>query len=247
MLNKLSLLQQSIRTGSVKMVDLSHKVSKSSPSWTGECGFFKKEILKYGEDVFCVQELTISTGIGTHIDSPAHMFQGSNDVSSIELSSLVTSICIVDIRDKVVTDSRYKMTIEDVENYEKTFGLIPEGALLVALTGWGQYWYHQKLYRNVDENGVMCFPGITEDVAKKYINRLNGVGIDTLSPDGGDTNFGFPVHEVVLGGKKWILENLHNLDKMPPKGGLIIALPLNFEGCTESPLRAIGLYEESVS
>lgn len=242
--NILHLFQNSIDGGSIKIVDLSHKVSKSSPTWTGGCGFSKKEVLKYGNDLFCVQDIKLSAAIGTHMDSPAHLFEGSNDVSSIDISSFFTPICIVDIRDKVRKDSKYKMTVEDVESYEKTFGILPPNSLLVALTGWSKYWHDTKLYRNVDQKGVMCFPGITEDVVKKYIVKLNGIGIDTLSPDGGDMSYGFPVHEKVLGSKKWILENLNNLEKMPAKGGIAISLPMNFEGCTESPSRVIGLYEE---
>lgn len=238
----LETVRSSLASGSVKIVDLSHKVNKFSPTWEGGCGFLKKDMLKYGSDLFCVQSLNLFAGIGTHMDSPAHLFEDSNDISSIDISTFFTQICIIDIRNKVKKD---KMTLEDVENYEQTFGTIPNGSLLVALTGWSQYWSNPTLYRNVDDKGVMSFPGITKNVVEKYITKLNGLGIDTLSPDGGDMSLGFPVHEIVLGRNKWILENLNNLEKMPPKGGVAVSLPLNFEGCTESPVRVIGLYEEN--
>ena len=68
------------------------------------------------------------------MDSPAHLFEGFNDVSSIDISSFFTPICIFDIRDKIRKDSKYKMTLEDLESYEKTFNILPSNSLLVALS-----------------------------------------------------------------------------------------------------------------
>ncbi len=69
--------------------------------------------------------------------------------------------------------------------------------------------------------------------------NVAGIGIDTLSPDG--TNEGFPVHERILGAKKYIIENAANLGRMPPQGAFAIAFPLKMENATESAIRLAGL------
>jgi len=43
---------------------------------------------------------------------------------------------------------------------------------------------------------------------------------------------------------KYILENLTNLDQLPPNGASLIALPLKIEGGAESPIRAVGVVSQ---
>lgn len=234
---------EAISTSRLKLIDLTHKVNERSPTWEGGCGFHKQNLSNYGEDLFRVQQLSILNGIGTHMDAPSHLFSGAPNISDIHFNTLVTPICIVDIREKVAANPIYKLSLEDVMAYENQFGSIPEGSLLVAMTGWSKHWQDAAKYRNLNKDGAMQFPSISPEVAKTYVERLNGIGIDTLSPDGGDISYGFPVHEIMLGRHKWILENLNNLDKMPPYGGVAINLPLNLEGCTESPVRVVGIYD----
>ncbi len=38
-----------------------------------------------------------------------------------------------------------------------------------------------------------------------------------------------------------LLENLANLDQLPPRGALVVALPMKIEGGSGGPLRAIAL------
>jgi kynurenine formamidase len=66
-----------------------------------------------------------------------------------------------------------------------------------------------------------------------------GIGIDTLSPDG--SNDGFPVHEKILGAKKYILENLANLDKIPSRGAFALVFPMKVRDGTESAARVAAL------
>lgn len=66
-----------------------------------------------------------------------------------------------------------------------------------------------------------------------------GLGIDTLSPDTRDS--GFPVHQLVLGAGKYIIENIANAKKLPTTGCCIIALPIKIQHGTESPIRLVGI------
>ena len=66
-------------------------------------------------------------------------------------------------------------------------------------------------------------------------------GIDTLSPDRPEDSF--KVHQIFLGAGKILIENVANLDSMPPVGGFIMALPIKIKDGTEAPVRLIGLIE----
>jgi kynurenine formamidase len=49
------------------------------------------------------------------------------------------------------------------------------------------------------------------------------------------------VHRVAAEANVPGLENLANLDQLPPRGALVIALPMKIEGGSGGPLRAIAV------
>ena len=128
--------------------------------------------------------------------------------------------------------------------FEKIHGKIPEGSLVLAHTGWDQFWNSPDQYRNVDALGRMHFPGFSEKAACFLLERkIVGLGMDTLSPDGSDNGKGaaFAVHKKILGAKKYIIENVANLEQMDPVGSFALALPPRSCGATESTIRLVGV------
>lgn len=51
---------------------------------------------------------------------------------------------------------------------------------------------------------------------------------------------GFPVHKIILGADKYIIENIANLEKMPAIGAYVLTLPIKGSGLTEAPVRMVG-------
>ena len=70
--------------------------------------------------------------------------------------------------------------------------------------------------------------------------RAAALGIDTASIDYGRST-DFMVHRVAAAQNVPGLENLTNLDRLPPTGATIVALPMKIEGGSGGPLRAIAL------
>jgi kynurenine formamidase len=66
------------------------------------------------------------------------------------------------------------------------------------------------------------------------------VGIDTPSIDHGPSR-DFIVHQILNGADLYGLENVANLDKLPPNGATLIALPMKIRGGTGGPVRIIAL------
>lgn len=222
-------------------IDLSHTIDENIPTWTGDCGYACHNVTDYGGDLFRTQEVKLFTSSGTHMDAPSHLFKGRRDTAAFEINELFAPAVVIDIREKVALDEEYALSPEDIEIYEARYGAIPEDSLLIALTGWDKRWRDKESYRNLDAKGVMRFPRISIEALRAVKVPLRGVAIDTLSPDGGDVSLGFPVHEFILGQGGFILENLANLEALPPNRAYILALPVKLAGATEAPVRAVGL------
>ncbi len=95
----------------------------------------------------------------------------------------------------------------------------------------GKKWNDYDKYKNADENNKLHFPGYSEDAAIYLIEKRNikGIGIDTLSADYGISS-DFIVHHIINGEGKYILENMANLDKLPPNGATLVIAPIKIEG-----------------
>src|SRR5207249_3878065 len=132
--------------------------------------------------------------------------------------------------------------VEDVEKWERAHGRIPDGSVVLLHTGWGRHWTNFERYKNQDVRGKMHFPGYSAEAAKFLVFSRNarGLGIDTLSMDYG-LSTDFAVHHVVNGAGRYGLENVANLEKLPPRGfGLIIA-PIKVETGTGGPTRVFAV------
>ena len=226
-----------------KAIDLTHIISPTTPSWEGDCGFQHQVILDYGDCTtpvkFKVQKINMYAGLGTHIDAPAHCFPGGKTVDQLELNELIAPCIVIDVSKQA--HESWQLSPEDIRQFECEHGQIGAESFVMIRTGWDQYWNEPDKYRN-----HLQFPSVSRDAADLLLERkIVGLGIDTLSPDTPDS--GYPVHETILGAGKYLVENVGNLSKMPPKGGFSLALPIQIKDGTEAPIRLIGLINTSIS
>lgn len=220
-----------------ELIDLTHTLSENTPSWDGGCGFKHEIALDYHqcdpETRFRVQHVGLHAGIGTHIDAPSHCIPGARTVEQLKLDNLLAPLIVIDVAHKA-TES-YQISTQDIISFEHQYGPISEQSFVAFNTGWGRHWENPVKYRN-----NYFFPSIAPSVANFLISRnIKGIGIDTLSPD--IPSSGFPVHQIILGADKYIVENIAHLDKLPPVGSYILILPLKGKGLTESPVRVVAL------
>lgn len=230
----------------MRLIDLTHLILSNIPTWSSSCGFYIDQVCDYGDckktkTKFRVQKFKMKAGIGTHMDAPKHCIESGLDISLIPVEKLYAPCCVIDVSKKAHED--YFISKEDIEAYEKENGKIPEGAFVAGYTGWSKHWLNPSKYRSPDSKGKVHCPGFSEEAAQLLLDRqIVGIGIDSLSPDG--SNDDFPVHQLILGAGKYIIENLTNLQEMPQKGANILLAPLKIKDGTESPIRAIGLIEK---
>ena len=65
--------------------------------------------------------------------------------------------------------------------------------------------------------------------------------MDTLSTDPGNSTT-FPAHEVLGRSDRWGLENLTNLDRLPPRGATAFVGLVPWEEGSGGPARVVGVW-----
>ena len=121
----------------------------------------------------------------------------------------------------------------------------PPGAVVLMLTGWGQGWPDKSRYLGSvtpSDPKTLHFPGFSREAAEFLVKErhIDGVGIDTPSIDYGPSQ-DFIVHQIINGANCYGLENVANLEKIPPKGAILMALPIKIKGGTGGPVRIIAI------
>lgn len=220
-----------------KIIDLTHKVHPDIPTWDLTCGYYIKTMRDYrhcpGEFKFRSQALDIRASAGTHIDSPAHCFEGARDVSALKIEELMCPCVVINVAAKA--HAKYKISVADIENFEKEYGIIKAGTFVLFYTGWSLWWEDPNKYHN-----NLTFPSVSAEAAQLLLTRnIAGIGIDTLSPDCDEK--GSFVHAIILGADKYIVENIAHAHQLPPIGSYIFIMPLNVQGAAESPVRLVGI------
>lgn len=224
-----------------KLIDLTHTLDSNIPTWNGGCGFKHEVHVDYsdcqGEDKFQVMKIKTHAGIGTHMDAPSHCIPGGRCIHDFDVNDLCMPGVVIDISDKC--HERYSLTTKDIADFESKYNSIDKGACVIVKTGWAKFWSNPEKYRN---NHV--FPSISLEAAEIMLERgVSALGIDTLSPDRPED--GFKVHHAFLSKEKILIENVTNLDSMPPIGNFVMILPIKIKDGTEAPVRIIGLIEKS--
>lgn len=231
-----------IATGQTTVVDLTYAINDHSPAWPGDDHPFSAKVVATPQkDGYFARTFCTAEHYGTHMDAPAHFPPGTTTLDQIPPTRMFGPAVVIDVRKEVAKDKDYRLTPERVAQWETAHGKIPAGAIVFLRTGWGTRWPNQALYRDMDDAGVMHFPGYSVAAAKALIARgVNAVGIDTLSIDYGPSK-DFEVHRVTLPAGLFQLENVANLSMLPATGAFVVAAPIKLEGGSGGPVRIFAL------
>ncbi len=196
----------------------------------------------YGANNFCTAEHG-----GTHLDAPIHFSEGKHTTEQIPLARLIGPAVVVDVSEAAASDPDYLIGVDDLEAWESTHGHIPDESILLLKTGWGERWPDRETYLGTSLTGEeavpeLHFPGIDPDAARWLVENRNidAIGIDTASIDYGQSSL-FETHRILLGENLPAFENVASLDRLPPTGAYIIALPVKIGRGTGGPLRMVGV------
>jgi kynurenine formamidase len=235
------------------IVDLSHPYDAQTIFWPTESGFvLEKEHDGPTEKGYYYRSNRFSSPEhgGTHIDAPAHFAKDGDTVDAIPLDRLVGRAVMVDVSRKCLANRDYRITIDDFRDWEKAHREIPAHTIVLLRTGFARYWPDRKRYLGTDEHGAAAvaelhFPGLDPAAAAWLVSerKIKAVGLDTASIDYGQST-GFESHVELMTHGVPAMENLANLDRLPPTGITVVALPMKIAGGSGAPLRAIAIVEQ---
>lgn len=240
--------QNSLQIG--KIIDLSYDFSDETVYWVTAKTFEKEKV---AEGVtpkgyyYSAYNYSAAEHGGTHIDSPVHFAEGRQTVDQIPLEKLIGNAVKIDVSTKGSTNKDYLVSVEDITNWEKVNGQIPDESIVLLQTGFGQFYPDKLKYLGTDKRGDdavkdLHFPGLAPEAAEWLVKnrKIKAVGIDTASIDYGQST-DFKTHVALMTQNVPAFENVANLDKLPAKNFQIIALPMKIKAGSGAPLRIIAI------
>ena len=225
-----------------RIVDLTHTAGENSPVYETSQKFTAHVVATTAKEGYFARDIAMPEHFSTHIDAPAHFAPGRWTVDQIPADRLLAPLQIIDVSPQAKKDPDYQLSADDIANWEKQNGQIPENSVIILRTGWSEKWDSQKQYRNPDGQDVMHFPGYSLDAAKFLVEsrRAIGLGIDTLSVDNGPSK-DFPVHHYTATKSVYHLENVADVWRVPATGALVLVAPAKIEGGSGGPVRILAL------
>ena len=231
------------------LVDLTHSYNDETIYWPTAPTTFTRTRDAWGETPggyfyssfsFCTPEHG-----GTHLDAPLHFAANARSAADIPLEQLVAPAIVIDIQPQTSRDRNYRLTAADVEAFERAYGRIAPGTIVLVRTGWSRLWPDRREYLGDDRKGTearLSFPGIGESAARLLVEerRVAVLGIDTASIDYGPST-DFMAHRIGAARGVPNLENLTSLDELPARGAIVLALPMKIEGGSGGPVRVVAL------
>lgn len=171
-------------------------------------------------------------------------------LEQIPLDHLVGPGIRIDLSAKCAKDRDYRISLQDLEQWEAQHGKIAEGMIVLLDTGFARFWPSRKDYLGTELRGpegvsALHFPGLHPEAAAWLVRerRIKAVGIDTASIDYGQSTK-FEAHVALLSRNVPVFENLAGLRDLPDRGFEVIALPMKIAGGSGGPLRVIAVVPE---
>lgn len=181
------------------------------------------------DDGINVQQYSLNTHLGTHLDAPRHFVPGGQTIDDISLDRVSGSGVILD----VTKESPEAVTVSDVEAAP---GEVREDDIVVLSTGWEEK-YGTPEYEP--------HPWMTPELAEWFVETgVKLVALDVLTPDipwshrpeGWNS---FPVHRELLGNGVLVAENLGNLTPLTGRRLDVFGFPIKILGGDGAPARFV--------
>jgi kynurenine formamidase len=224
-----------------EIVDMQQPILPNMAIWPGDPKPVFTNLATIEKEGYYLRSFAIGEHSATHINAAGSFKKSAALQEAYSGAKMVAPAVVIDVRIQATANADYKLDVKAIEDWEKVNGAIPEGAIVLMLTGWAAKWQDQKAYFNENDSG-MHFPGFSLEASKwLFENRkIGGLGIDThgLDPGQDDT---FATNNVIAERGGIALECLNNIDKLPVKGAVIVVGGLKLVGGSGSPAAVTAL------
>ena len=224
------------------VVDLTHTMSAEFPTYFGVPGIEMQRQFELKKDGFNLFWWRIIEHAGTHMDAPIHFSESGATTEKIAASDLVVPLAVIDVAAKAAHNPDYLLSPADLADWEKKHGRLPGGCCVAMHSGWAKHAGDAGKYTGRDAGGIFHFPGFAPSAVEWLLKerRVAGIAVDTLSLDHGPSK-DFKTHYTWLPAGRWGLENVANLDQVPPRGATLVAGVAKVKDATGGPARLFAL------
>lgn len=225
-----------------QVIHLSHIIDIDIPQWPGDPPVEFTTVANIPEDGYYLRRLTMGEHSASHINAPKSFYPHSAGIDQYPGESLVLPAVVIHICAAAKLNPDYALTVADVLAWEKKNGEIAPGSLVLLHTGWENKWLDKKAFLNRDPQGNMHFPGFSYDATEFLLEQrqIAGLGTDTHGVDPGQDD-SFNINRLVLAQQRIILENLTNLQHLPPKGSTLMIGVLRLRDGSGCPVGVLAL------
>jgi len=227
---------------SSEVVNLSHVNDPArTPIFPGDPAFTIDTVFDVANDGYYLELVTEGTHTGTHYSAPCHFHEGALCMDDLSASDLVLPAVVLDVRDAVADDPDHLVTVADLKAFEEAHGEMPSGAAVLLLTGCDAYWADGDT--DGEPNYFNCGSGLSDDhqpgfsrnavkwlIETGVLGKTGALGTDTFGPDPSSDGYFIPTW-LTLRRHRVTIENLTNLDALPPTGAwIVLGSPRNVSG-----------------
>jgi kynurenine formamidase len=223
-----------------RVIDLSHPIYPGIPLWKGDPAVKFEAVTELEREGYFLRRFTIGEHSATHMNAPNSFFPDAVGIDAYPAESLVIPAVTIDRRAQASGNPDYALSQADLIAWEQQHGSIPAGSIVLLYTGWQEKWTTPADFLNLDAAGSPHFPGFSAAATDWLLaeRSIAGVGIDTHGVDGGQDRT-FATNRQVLAQHGIVLENLTNLDQLPPIGATIAIGRLKLQDGSGSPVSVL--------
>ena len=225
-----------------RVVDLSRVIHPGIPQWPGDPAVEFQPVASIEQNGYFLRRFSMGEHSGTHMNAPLSFDSDGAAIDSYSPQSLIAAAVVIDVREFVRSDLNYALDEGEIRSWEGRHGPVPAGSIVLLNTGWQDRWERTEEYLGTEPGGVNRFPGFSrEAVAYLLTKRLAaGVGTDSAGVEPGN-DAEFSVNKLVLAGAGIVLENLCNLEELPPTGATLAIGILRLQGGSGSPASVLAM------
>lgn len=225
-----------------RAIHLSHIIDSYIPQWQGDPPVEFEIVAELHNDGYYLRRFSMGEHSATHINAPNSFHLDGVGIHEYSAESLVVPAVVIDIREQTLVNPDYVLYVDDILTWEERYGKIPAGNVVLLYTGWQEKWLDDNAFFNQDTQGSMHFPGFGGNTIQFLLEerQIAGVGIDTHGVDSGQDST-FATNRLVLEKPRIVLENLTNLDQLPPIGATLAIGVLRLRDGSGSPAGVLAL------
>ncbi len=189
----------------------------------------------------------------THLDAPWHYNETTNGKKAKTIDQIPLELCysdgiVVDVSDK---PDFYMVTIDDVKkDIHKNNSLIKKNTIVLFKTGRDKF----EGTKQYPDKGIGISAEVTEWLIDKGV-KIMGVdqwGFDLplkymakKAKELGDDTFFWQAHRVGSRKEYYHIEQLVNLNSLPPNGFKVAVFPLKIKNASAAPARVVAILEQN--